>query len=64
MGSGHKLALVLLTLAVASVCWGESKKYILNYKRLSTTEVGVSCENGADPTGKKFGNTLIISCGQ
>jgi len=37
-----------------------------NYKvtRLSSNEVGISCLNGADPTGRKIGDTLILSCGR
>jgi hypothetical protein len=41
-----------------------SSKYILGAKRLSTTEIAISCSNGGDPTGQIIGQTLIISCGQ
>lgn len=48
---------------LGSLAVGESK-YVLSSKRLSSTEVALSCANGADPTGKKFGSVLIISCGK
>lgn len=37
---------------------------MLNYKRLSSGEIGITCANGGDPTGQKIGDTLIISCGK
>ena len=27
-------------------------------------EVGISCNNGADPTGTKIGDMVVISCGK
>jgi len=39
-------------------------KYIYKLSRLSESEVGISCQNGGDPTGTKVGDTLIISCGK
>ena len=39
-------------------------KPVYKVMKLSTSEVGISCLNGGDPTGKKIGNVLIISCGQ
>jgi hypothetical protein len=59
-----KLYIVLAgVMLFVTVAWGEGK-YVLASKRLSSTEVAVSCANGADPTGQKIGNTLIISCGK
>jgi hypothetical protein len=55
--------MLALVLFAGAVCGAESK-YILTTKRLSSTEVGLSCSNGADPTGRKIGNTVIISCGK
>jgi hypothetical protein len=57
------LTLTLAVLLFASALLAESK-YILNAKRLSSTEEAISCSNGADPTGVKVGNTLVISCGR
>jgi hypothetical protein len=31
---------------------------------LSATQVGITCLNGADPTGTKLGDLLVISCGK
>jgi hypothetical protein len=59
-----KLCIVLAgMILLVTLAWGEGK-YVLASKRLSSTEVAVSCANGADPTGQKIGNTLIISCGK
>jgi hypothetical protein len=57
-----KLAAVVLLLA--GVLLGAESKYVLNYKRLSTRSVGISCANGGDPTGNKVDDVLIISCGR
>ena len=57
------LALILLSLAaVASNTPREPSMYKVT--RLSPTELGIHCLNGGDPTGKKIGDTLIISCGR
>lgn len=55
------LGLCLLTIAVNAA---EKTKYILNYKRLSTGSIAISCANGGDPTGVKVGEHLIIDCGK
>jgi hypothetical protein len=39
-------------------------EYIYKLSRLSVSEVGVSCQNGGDPTVTKVGDTLIVSCGK
>lgn len=39
-------------------------KPVYKVSRMSLTEVGITCLNGADPTGQKFGNVLVISCGK
>lgn len=54
------LVTILAVLALAAVA---ATKTICQVKRLSTSEVGISCANGADPTGTKIGDTVIISCG-
>jgi hypothetical protein len=42
----------------------DKPKPIYKITRLSVTEVGISCLNGADPTGRKIGDTVIMSCGK
>lgn len=54
------LATIVLALALAA---GAASKNICQVKRLSTNEVGISCANGADPTGVKIGETVVMSCG-
>lgn len=63
-----KLALCLIPILAGllfglTLQGGQSKA---NYKvtRLSANEVGVSCTNGADPSGSKVGDTVILSCGE
>lgn len=52
--------LVLVSCAFAT----ERMQTLYKLTHLSPTEVGIFCTNGADPTGNKVGNTLIISCGK
>jgi len=58
-----KLAIALLSLAAVAYA-ADRAKNVYKLSHLSETEVGISCQNGADPTGQKVGNTLIISCGR
>lgn len=44
--------LILCGLALAA----DRAKSIIKVTHMSTTEVGVSCANGADPTGTKLGD--------
>lgn len=55
----------LLFLAVLTLCCAmlAESKYILSAKRLNSTDVAITCNNGGDPTGVMVGKTLIISCG-
>jgi hypothetical protein len=55
---------VLLLVAGAAVAQAERAKALYKTVRLSYTQVGISCTNGADPTGTKIGELLIISCGR
>jgi hypothetical protein len=57
-----RIALAVLILAGFAVA-AEPSKYIIKVARVSVTEAAISCTNGADPTGTKVGNTVIISCG-
>lgn len=57
------LTAVLAILILAGIAIAAEQKAIYKLTRLSPTEVGIYCTNGGDPTGKKIGNTLIISCG-
>lgn len=38
-------------------------KSIIKITHLGITDAGIVCLNGADPTGNKYGNVLIVSCG-
>ncbi|HXN71504.1 MAG TPA: hypothetical protein VN861_03010 [Candidatus Acidoferrales bacterium] len=63
------LAVVLMLIGLGGLAGsagaGErGSRYVLNYKRLSTREIGISCANSGDPTGVKVGDTLVISCGK
>jgi hypothetical protein len=51
----------VLLFAVA-VFAGEKPKNVYKLFHLSATEIGVTCQNGADPTGRKVGELVIISC--
>lgn len=51
--------LVLVSLAVA-----ERAAYVCKVAHLGTNVVAIVCTNGADPTGSKAGDALIISCGK
>lgn len=59
---GVSASLVLL-FAVA-IFAGDKPKNVYKLFHLSTTEIGITCQNGADPTGRKVGDLVIISCGK
>lgn len=54
---------IVVVLMLCTLAGAVQAKYVLNYKRLNTGTVAISCANGADPTGTKVGETVIISCG-
>lgn len=58
-----KTRAIAAVLILGALACAESK-YILNAKRLSSTEEAISCANSADPTGQTVGGVLIISCGK
>lgn len=41
-----------------------TERSICKVVRLSTYTIGISCLNGAAPTGNKQGDTVIMSCRQ
>jgi hypothetical protein len=55
------LAILLL---VCGAAMATESKYILATKRISSTDIAITCSNSGDPTGHKIGDVLIISCGQ
>lgn len=55
--------LCILVFSLAAVAQVREKP-ACKVSRLNPLEVAISCLNGADPTGYKAGNSLIISCGQ
>ncbi len=58
-----KLAIAVLLLT-ATLAASEHVKSIIHVSHLTPTEVGITCANGADPTGIKTGDVLVISCGR
>jgi hypothetical protein len=50
-------------LVLAGMALADKPKSIYKVFRFTPNEVGISCQNGADPTGRKVGDILIISCG-
>lgn len=60
-----KLAIAVFILtASAGLLAGERAKSVIHVSHLTTNEVGITCANGADPTGIKTGDVLVISCGK
>ena len=63
-GTMRKCMLVVMLLLTTALVADESKsKPTYKVTRFSHMDVAISCLNGGDPTEKKYGNTLIISCG-
>jgi hypothetical protein len=56
-----RLAIAVLILSVLALAT-EKEKALYKIIRLSPTQVGISCLNGADPTGRKIGDVVIMSC--
>ena len=56
-------AVVLFAMSLTAFAQTMRAKYICKVSHLSVTSVGISCLNGADPTGQKLGDVLVISCG-
>lgn len=57
------LLAVFLVLCAASFA-AERVKSIIHVSHIGANTVGVTCANGADPTGTKTGDVLLISCGK
>lgn len=55
---------IIAVLTLGAIAGATASTSLIKVSRLSDTEAGISCKNGADPTGKMIGNTLIISCGK
>jgi len=55
---------IVLALLLASLAWATESRWVLNYHRLSTRQISITCANGGDPTGIRQGDTLIIDCGK
>lgn len=55
---------LIACLVFGSIAWGmqERQKNVCKATHLGPYSVAISCTDGADPTGKKLGDTLIISC--
>jgi hypothetical protein len=55
---------VALLIMVCGAAMAAESKFILATKRINSSDVAITCNNGGDPTGTKIGDTLIISCGK
>jgi len=62
--SSHALAVVVGLLFAGVFVYGTQPKPNYRVTRLSANAVGVSCLNGGDPTGRKVGDVLILTCGE
>lgn len=51
-------------LLLVGVATAARREYVIKSAHLGLNSLAVSCENGADPTGQKYGEVLIISCGK
>jgi len=58
------IAASLVILFAVAVFAGDKPKNVYKLFHISPTELGISCLNGADPTGRKVDSLVIISCGQ
>ena len=60
-----RITITLVTiLGLASAALAARQEYIIKSTRLGVSAVAITCTNGADPTGTKNGDVLIISCGK
>jgi len=56
--------LLLCSLLLAGIAVAERLPSIIHVSHLGDATVAVTCKNGADPTGNKVGEVLLISCGK
>lgn len=59
----YGLALLLAMAFAYTLTQGAATKAEYKVTRMSTTEVGISCQNDSNPTQTAVGHTLILSCG-
>lgn len=57
-------AIIYFIVMHSSLAHSQTVKHILDYKRISTREIAITCNNNGDPTGIKHGDVLYISCGK
>lgn len=57
----YVIASVLL---LGSLTATDKPKSVIHVSHLNLMTVGISCLNGADPTGEKVGDVVIMSCGK
>lgn len=63
----NKITIAVILYAVLAVIANAAQtraKTVYKLFHLNETEVGIVCRNGADPTGTKVGDMVIISCGK
>lgn len=58
------LVLVIVSLVPSGALQSDKPKNVCKAVHLGPMSVAITCLNGADPTGNKYGDTLIISCGK
>jgi hypothetical protein len=56
--------ITIAILLLVSVAVAARREYTIKSSHLGLNAVAITCENGGDPTGKKYGDVLIISCGK
>lgn len=58
-----KYKLLIVMLVLAAIAAAETKRHF-HIHTVSPESFMVRCDNGGDPTGRKDGETLLISCGK
>jgi hypothetical protein len=61
----RKITIAVLILTCVCLAQEARVKYIAKSTHLGVNVIAVTCLNGADPTGTKAGqNVLLVSCGK
>jgi hypothetical protein len=64
LGVALGILALALTAVVAGVFGWHVNSYVYRLTYLNKSEIGIVCSNGADPTGTKVGEMVVISCGK
>ena len=57
----HQLLIAVVLLALAALA-DAAATYNCRVTRLDSNHIAVVCDDGADPTGYKQGNAVVMSC--